>query len=82
VLEDVCIYNNCILEVSTSRSTTSSSNNNTTTISIKLIFCTKMDLLIQHLTEIVPSESNWVVKTVVNEARSLTGSTEDRLGAN
>jgi len=40
VLEDVCIYNNGILEVSTSRSTTSSSNssnNNTTIISIKLI---------------------------------------------
>jgi len=36
VLEDVCIYNNGILEVPTSRSTTSSSNssnNNTTTIS-------------------------------------------------
>ena len=40
VLEDVCIYNNGILEVSTSRSTansSNSSNNNTTIISSKLI---------------------------------------------
>jgi len=43
LLEDVCIYNHGILEVSTSRSTASSSNssnNNTTIISNKLIFCT------------------------------------------
>jgi len=37
VLEDVCVHNNGVLEVSTSRSTTSSSNNNTTIISSKLI---------------------------------------------
>jgi len=42
LLEDVCICNNGILEVFTSRSTASSgnsSNNNTTMISIELIFC-------------------------------------------
>jgi len=56
VLEDVCICNNGILEVSTSRSTASSSNssnNSTTIISSKLIFCTKIDLFIQHLLEII-----------------------------
>jgi len=42
-LEDVCIYNNGVLEVSTSRSTASSSNssnssiNNTATISTQLV---------------------------------------------
>jgi len=48
LLEDVCVYNNGILEVSTSRSTTSSSNssnNNTTIISSKLIcFNKQIDL--------------------------------------
>jgi len=48
VLEEVCVYNNGVLEVSTSRSTTSSSNssnNNTTIISSKLIcFNKQIDL--------------------------------------
>jgi len=52
VLEDVCIYNNDIFEVSTSRSTTrssNSSNNHTTIISSKLIcFNKQIDLFIQH----------------------------------
>jgi len=41
----------------TSRSTTTSSNNCTTTNSSKLIFCTKTDLFIQHLLEIVRREA-------------------------
>ena len=43
LLEDVCVHNNGVLEVSTSRSTASSSNssnNNTAMISTQLIFCT------------------------------------------
>jgi len=59
VLEDVCIYNHGILEVSTSRSTTSSSNssnNNTTIISSKLIFCTTNRSL--HPTFIAPQDDN------------------------
>jgi len=68
VLEDVCIYNNGILEVFTSRSTTSSSNssnNHTTIISSKLIcFNNWIDLsnsapsalvlLVRHLNETSP----------------------------
>jgi len=60
VLGDVCIHNNDILEVFTSRSTANSSNsiNNTiTTISIKLIcFNKQTDLFIQHLLEIIRGE--------------------------
>jgi len=60
-LEDVCIYNNGILEVSTSRSTASSSNSNNNhaaTISSKLIcFNKQTDLFIQHLLEITPSSA-------------------------
>jgi len=49
VLEDVCVHNNGVLEVSTSRSTASSSNssnNNAAIISSKLIcFNKQIDLL-------------------------------------
>jgi len=52
VLEDVCVHNNGVLEVPTSRSTASSgnsSNNNTAIISSKLIFCTtNRSLIIQQ----------------------------------
>jgi len=53
LLEDVCICNNGVFEVPTSRSTTSSGNNHTTTISSKLV-ChhNRTDLFIQHLLEI------------------------------
>jgi len=66
VLEDVCVHNNGILEVSTSRSTASSSNssnNNTTIISSKLIcFNNWMDLS----NTLKPVQLIWVDKGPVN----------------
>jgi len=41
-----------------------SGNNHTTIISSKLIcFNKQIDLFIQHLLEIIPSECHWVIKT-------------------
>jgi len=56
LLEDVCICKIVSLKFPIQDPLQPAASSNTAMISDKLIFCAKMDLFIQHLLEIVPSE--------------------------